>query len=168
MHSNCSWKRDPGVEMVVRQGALRSKGAKTVSAACTRAQAEKLGGAPPAIAKPAEAKPGEQGKEEPDQAPGRPRGGAWWQWLLVIVAMPVLAVISLVGAIVWLLLLPLKCCCCPLGCAAQLVWSAVEWLLKAPFRALLWASGKPWKPQRPPELREGGHAEKAKGKAPPV
>ena len=95
--------------------------------------------------------------------------------LQVIVAMPFLAIISLVGAIVWVILLPIKCFCCPLGCAAQLLWSAVEWLLKAPFRALLWASGKPWKPEKPEELKQGGAKTKAgegkkpdKDKTPPV
>lgn len=72
--------------------------------------------------------------------------------------MPFLGIISLVGAVVWIILLPLKCLCCPLGCAAQLLWSAVEWLLKAPFRALLWASGKPWKPEKPESLRAGPKA----------
>jgi hypothetical protein len=133
------------------------------------AQADKLGGAPAAA--PAAAKPGEEGKreEEAEAAPQGRKGGAWWQWLLVFIAMPILAVISLVGALMWLLLLPLKCCCCPLGCAAQLLWSVVEWLLKAPFRALLWASGKPWKPHPPPELhKEGAHAAKAKAQPLPV
>lgn len=32
----------------------------------------------------------------------------------------------------------------------------VEWLLKAPLRALLWASGKPWQPEKPAELKEAG------------
>ena len=93
----------------------------------------------------------------------------------VVVAAPFLAIISLVGAIVWVILLPVKCFCCPIGCAAQLLWSAVEWLLKAPFRALLWASGKPWKPEKPEELKQGGAKPKAgegkkpdKDKLPPV
>ena len=90
----------------------------------------------------------------------------------VFIAMPFLAIISLVGAVVWLVLLPLKCLCCPCGCAAQLLWSAVEWLLKAPFRALLWASGKPWKPEKPEDLKagpKGADAKKnGKDKTPPV
>lgn len=72
-----------------------------------------------------------------------------WRWALVVLAAPFLILISLLGAIVWLLLLPVKIVCCPIGCAAQLVWNAVEWGLKAPFRALLWASGKPWRPAGP-------------------
>ena len=73
---------------------------------------------------------------------------ACWRWLLVIVALPLLAIISLVGIVVWIVLLPLKCCCCPVGMVAQLVWDAFEWLIKAPLRGLLWASGKPWKPRQ--------------------
>ena len=73
---------------------------------------------------------------------------ACWRWLLVIVALPLLAIISVVGIIVWVVLLPLKCCCCPVGMVAQLVWDAFEWMIKAPLRGLLWASGKPWKPSK--------------------
>ncbi|CAK0784762.1 hypothetical protein CVIRNUC_007966 [Coccomyxa viridis] len=136
-------------------------------------KANKMSGVPAASATAA----GKTEDSKPDEEPGKPqpKGGAWWQWLLVIVAMPFLAIISLVGAIVWVILLPVKCFCCPLGCAAQLLWSAVEWLLKAPFRALLWASGKPWKPEKPEELKQGGAKTKAgegkkpdKDKTPPV
>ena len=75
---------------------------------------------------------------------------ACWRWLLVIIAAPFLLIISLVGIVVWLVLLPLKICCCPVGMCAQLVWDAFEWLIKAPLRGLLWASGKPWKPDAAP------------------
>lgn len=71
---------------------------------------------------------------------------ACWRWLLVIIALPLLAIISLVGIVVWIVLLPLKCFCCPVGIIAQLVWDVIEWIIKAPLRGLLWASGKPWKP----------------------
>lgn len=73
---------------------------------------------------------------------------ACWRWLLVIIALPLLAIISVVGIVVWVVLLPLKCCCCPVGMIAQLVWDAFEWMIKAPLRGLLWASGKPWKPTK--------------------
>ena len=73
---------------------------------------------------------------------------ACWRWLLVIIALPLLAIISVVGIVVWTVLLPLKCCCCPVGMIAQLVWDAFEWMIKAPLRGLLWASGKPWKPTK--------------------
>lgn len=78
----------------------------------------------------------------------KPPSTACWRWLLVIVALPLLAIMSLIGIVVWIVLLPLKCCCCPVGMIAQLVWDAFEWLIKAPLRGLLWASGKPWKPSK--------------------
>ena len=69
----------------------------------------------------------------------------------------------------WILLLPLRCCCCPLGCVVQLLWNAVEWLLKAPLRAMLWASGKPWKPGPPLQMGGAqGSAAPGKDKTPPV
>lgn len=65
--------------------------------------------------------------------------------------------ISLVGVVVWLVLLPVKIVCCPVGCAVQLAWDVVEWVIKAPFRGLLWASGKPWRPVGAiPEGGDGG------------
>ena len=96
--------------------------------------------------------PGQQ--PGPQQAADRdqevPSDTACWRWLLVVIALPLLAIISLVGAVVWIVLLPLKCCCCPVGMVAQLVWDAFEWMIKAPLRGLLWASGKPWKPIKTP------------------
>lgn len=68
-----------------------------------------------------------------------------WRWLLVIVAMPFLALFTVVGLVVWLVLLPLKIICCPIGCLIQIMADLVEYVLKAPFKALLWASGKPYK-----------------------
>ena len=68
-----------------------------------------------------------------------------WRWLLVAIAAPVLAVLTAVGIVLWIILLPLKIICCPVGCAAQLLVDVVENLVKAPFKALLWASGKPYK-----------------------
>ncbi len=91
-------------------------------------QADKLGGAlAPTTA--AASKPGAEEKPADGKADDKPaaKGGTWWQWLLVIVAMPLLLIVSLVGAVVWVLLLPLKCFCCPIGCAAQLIWNVVEW-----------------------------------------
>lgn len=72
----------------------------------------------------------------------------WWRWLLVAIALPLLVVVSLVGVLVWLVLLPVKILCCPLGCAAQVLADVVEWVVKAPLRGLLWASGKPWQPAK--------------------
>ena len=47
---------------------------------------------------------------------------------------------------VWLLLLPVKIFCCPVGFMLQLVVDVFEWMVKAPLRAMLYASGKPWQP----------------------
>lgn len=93
------------------------------------------------------AKAGQQSAEDQHVSS---EGTSCWRWLLVIIAAPLLLIISLVGIVVWLLLLPLKICCCPVGMLAQLVWDAFEWLIKAPLRGLLWASGKPWKPDHAP------------------
>ncbi|BDA48020.1 probable BRO1 domain-containing protein BROX [Coccomyxa sp. Obi] len=136
-------------------------------------KADKLGGAPAASAA-AVAKPGTEekpaGGKDDDKA--KAKGGAWWQWLLVIIAMPLLLIVSLVGAVVWVLLLPLKCFCCPIGCAAQLIWNVVEWLLKAPLRGMLWASGKPWQPHKDAEPekddKDKNKHKAAKDKTPPV
>lgn len=81
---------------------------------------------------------------------------ACWRWLLVIIALPLLAIISVVGVVVWIVLLPLKCCCCPVGMISQLVWDAFEWMIKAPLRGLLWASGKPWKPTKTSNEKQNG------------
>ncbi|CAL8462981.1 g2515 [Coccomyxa elongata] len=135
-------------------------------------KADNLGAAPAASAAAA-AKPGTEKKpaDGKDEKAG-PKGGAWWQWLLVVIAMPLLLIVSLVGAVVWVLLLPLKCFCCPIGCAAQLIWSVVEWLLKAPLRGMLWASGKPWQPHKDVEPekddKDKNKHKGAKDKTPPV
>lgn len=93
-----------------------------------------LNGTAPAPASPPAATPAPQ--------------AAWWRWLLVAIALPLLAVVSLVGVLVWLVLLPVKILCCPLGCAAQVLADVVEWVIKAPLRGMLWASGKPWRPAK--------------------
>eukprot|EP00884_Botryococcus_braunii_P019025 jgi/Botrbrau1/5806/Bobra.0155s0028.1 len=76
---------------------------------------------------------------KPGEAAGKPAGGGGGRGRAsLVLAMaachncgpPILVIISLVGAIVWLVLLPVKIVCCPIGCAAQLVWNAVEWGLK--------------------------------------
>eukprot|EP00803_Ostreobium_quekettii_P003877 evm.model.scf_167.18 EVM.evm.TU.scf_167.18 scf_167:116551-119421(-) len=74
--------------------------------------------------------------------------GAWWRWLLAAFAIPFLVVASVLGMLVWIILLPVKLFCCPLGFAAQLMWDITEWVIKAPARVALWASGKPWKPEK--------------------
>lgn len=96
-------------------------------------------------------------KQKPAAAENSSEGTACWRWLLVIIAAPLLLIVSLVGIIVWLVLLPLKICCCPVGMCAQLVWDSFEWLIKAPLRGLLWASGKPWKPGHAPSSPQKQH-----------
>lgn len=66
------------------------------------------------------------------------------RWLLFCIAAPLFVLVSLVGMLVWLLLLPFKLLCLPCGCAAQLAASVVEGLVKLPLRGMLWASGKPY------------------------
>lgn len=83
---------------------------------------------------------GGTGKQE-----GHEEGASCWRWLLVIVAMPFLVLFTVVGLVVWLVLLPVKIICCPIGCLIQIMADLMENVLKAPFKALLWASGKPYK-----------------------
>ena len=68
---------------------------------CCWAQQAAGAGAPdpakPAAAAGAAAAGGADGQAGGGEAPGR-RGCAWWQWLLVIIAMPLLAILSLVRA----------------------------------------------------------------------
>ena len=60
---------------------------------------------------------------------------------------------------VWLLLLPVKIFCCPVGLVLQLVYDVFEWLVKAPLRALLFASGKPWRPEAHGAQQDEGKAQ---------
>ena len=61
----------------------------------------------------------------------------------VVIAMPLLILLSVLGAVVWVLLLPLKLipCCCPVACALQALWDAVDLMLRAPLHACVWAGG---------------------------
>lgn len=70
-----------------------------------------------------------------------------WRFLLVILVAPILLAVSIIGVLVWIILLPVKVFCCPVGCAVQILWSITEWFVKAPLRASLWAAGEPWKPK---------------------
>eukprot|EP00803_Ostreobium_quekettii_P006525 evm.model.scf_4178.1 EVM.evm.TU.scf_4178.1 scf_4178:5656-6594(+) len=79
---------------------------------------------------------------------GGQKTAAWWRWLLVILAFPVIVVASLLGMLIWIVLLPVKIFCCPLGFAAQMMWDVTEWLIKAPAYLALWAAGKPWQPEK--------------------
>ena len=71
------------------------------------------------------------------------------RFFVYILCLPLLAAISLLGCIVWLLLLPLRfcVCCCPVACVAQLLADVVEYLLKAPVRGLMWATGQSQQPE---------------------
>ena len=66
----------------------------------------------------------------------------WWKWLLLPIALPLSIAASILGCLVWIVLLPLKvlflCTCC-VGCCAQSLWDRIEWLMKAPMHAITWA-----------------------------
>jgi hypothetical protein len=132
-------------------------------------------GAGPAPAAAAMAAPGAvvmgaDGKPAPEAAVGAsgaaaggPEGGeaqrgcSCCRWAIFLIAAPILALLWLLGALIWVLLLPLKCCipCCgfPLQWAADLVL----WLMRLPARMLMWVSGKPWEESKK-EGEEGGAA----------
>ena len=55
-----------------------------------------------------------------------------FRWLLVIIAMPILAIISVVGLLIWIVLLPIKIICCPIG----------DYLLASHCLALCMTAGK--------------------------
>ena len=59
-----------------------------------------------------------------------------WKHVLIF---PLLLILSLISAIVWVLLLPLKCipCCCPLGTGLQVLWDTIEYFLRRPLKACL-------------------------------
>eukprot|EP01023_Acetabularia_acetabulum_P066942 TRINITY_DN9126_c0_g1_i10.p1 TRINITY_DN9126_c0_g1~~TRINITY_DN9126_c0_g1_i10.p1 ORF type:complete len:608 (-),score=98.48 TRINITY_DN9126_c0_g1_i10:101-1846(-) len=84
------------------------------------------------------------------------------RWLLVIIMMPILVIISLVGCIIWIIFLPFKIICCPIACCIQIIWNIVEWIIKAPFRATLWAAGKPWQPAQQQQEKHEDEDQKKK------
>jgi len=65
-----------------------------------------------------------------------------WKWLLLPIALPLSILASILGCIVWVVLLPVKtfCFCCCVGQCAQLIWDQVEWLMKAPMHAIRWSA----------------------------
>ena len=73
---------------------------------------------------------------------GEEQGCSVCRWVVMILCFPILLVLWVLGAIVWVLLLPLKCCvpCC--GFPLQWAADVVLWLMRAPARGLLWATGK--------------------------
>ena len=74
---------------------------------------------------------------------------------MFLLTAPILVALWLVGAVIWVLLLPLKCCCpccgMPIGWAASLVL----WLLALPARGLRYAAGSPFEDDK----KEGGGKE---------
>lgn len=58
------------------------------------------------------------------------------------IAAPLFVAVSLVGMLIWLVLLPVKLLCLPCGCAAQLAADVVEGLIKLPLRGMMWAGGR--------------------------
>jgi len=89
------------------------------------------------------------------------QGSSCLRWTAACICMPLLALISVIGAIVWVLLLPCKLICCPCGALLQAAWNIMEWMLKAPLHAIQWAAGG-----APGEKSE--EANKEKEQVPPV
>lgn len=58
--------------------------------------------------------PSPAGEKQSAAAP-QEENPACWRWLLVIIAMPFLAVLTVVGLVIWIILLPIKIICCPIG-----------------------------------------------------
>jgi hypothetical protein len=89
--------------------------------------------------------------------------------LVMVVCYPLLILVSLLGIIVWLLLLPLKLCCCclPCACAVQLMWNVVEYLIKAPLHGAIWAAGSSSRGSQEDGTDSRGAAAAAPGKAGP-
>jgi hypothetical protein len=96
-----------------------------------------------ATSPPAAAPPAQQAEQE-----GRQDGCccSCLRWLLFLLAFPLMVLISAVGIVLWVVLLPVKIICCPCGCLIQIIANIVEYLIKAPLRLILWATGKPWEP----------------------
>lgn len=88
---------------------------------------------------------------------GNSGGCSCWKACLLAICYPLLLIVSLVGVVIWLLLLPFKLCCCcmPCACAAQLAWNVVEYLIKAPLQGCVWAANKP------SNSSNGGHSSRA-------
>jgi hypothetical protein len=92
----------------------------------------------------------------------------------MVACYPLLILVSLLGIIVWLLLLPFKLCCCclPCACAVQLMWNVMEYLIKAPLHGAIWAAnsgaaGSSRASQEDSTDRKGAAAAAAPGKAGP-
>ncbi len=98
---------------------------------------------------------GEGGRDGGAPRPRREgRGSSCLRWTAACVCMPLLALISVLGALVWVLLLPCKLICCPCGALLQAAWNVMEWMLKAPLHAIQWAAGDP------PDEKKSKHEDK--------
>lgn len=61
--------------------------------------------------------------------------------LVLLITLPLLLAISIIGIILWILLLPFKIICCPAGCIAQCMANLVETFIKLPVKAVKWVAG---------------------------
>ena len=76
------------------------------------------------------------------EAAGQGGGGcSCWRWMAFAVAAPLLAILWVVGAVIWVLLLPFKCCCPCIAIPLQLAVDLMLWLMGALPRWLWWAAG---------------------------
>ena len=55
-----------------------------------------------------------------------------------IICFPILLLVSIFFLLIWLILLPFKLCCCPVGCFAQCLADILETFVKAPFKFWAW------------------------------
>eukprot|EP00899_Mesostigma_viride_P026680 jgi/Mesvir1/7197/Mv19024-RA.1 len=100
--------------------------------------------------------------------PGQPeateqeRKFSCWRALTLAVIMPLIVLLWLVGALVWILLLPVKVFCCPVGMLAQAVWDVVYTLLRLPLNGIRWATGGDW--HKPPAAESETGAANANAK----
>ena len=92
-----------------------------------------------------------------DTAQAQDQSSHWWRWLLVIIAAPLLLMTTIAGILVWIILIPFKFICWPVGMLAQFLWNIVEYLIKAPLRAMLWASGAEWRPEQSEKTHSSQH-----------
>lgn len=95
------------------------------------------------------------------QAPAHPPTR---RWLIYIVTAPFLLFLWLLGAVLWLILLPFKCCCPCLGVPLGVVTKLVMRLLRLPFRCLRWIAGSPWEDTEDEEEKKEREEEARKGK----
>ena len=79
------------------------------------------------------------------------------RWLVFLLTAPILLALWLVGAVIWLVLLPLKCCC---PCCGGAAWVARQLGAVAPAPAgarAAHAVGKPWDDDKPADKKEQGN-----------